>query len=104
MPETDVYGNVVRDGTRRFNYLTENQNTFTRLELDEQNQIISRQNLSTSPFEPPLRPPAEVVFSSAALQAYFASGLSISSCMRRQIENGYFSTEFDAPKDSPPQN
>ena len=35
-PVADAYGNVVRNGDRRYNYLVEEQRGFTRVELDEQ--------------------------------------------------------------------
>lgn len=50
-PVSDAYGNAVRDGERRFNYLREEQGGFTKVELDAQDQVTTRQSLSTSPFD-----------------------------------------------------
>jgi hypothetical protein len=67
-PMTDAYGNVVRNGERRFNYLVEKQGGFTRVELDEQGQIVSRQSLLESPFETIMVPPTEAAISSLTSQ------------------------------------
>ncbi len=47
---TDRYGNTVRDGERRFNYVIGPYGNSAKIEINEQNQVITRQSLLAFPF------------------------------------------------------
>src|SRR5262245_58196574 len=75
-PVLDKYGNVLHDGEQRFNYLIGKGRGFTRVKLDEQNQMISRQSLTTSPFDPGKIVPVEAGENSLAPQVEASNLLS----------------------------